>query len=202
MCSFSLEQKEGRASPGTPGGDALKWERRERWSIRCPAPVTLTNTCFWERELSWLVCGPPHSTVGCAAAVSMATRKACGLPCSSAAPRFWAWHSQALCPLRREVHTECRGQAPLLTRRPYFGFLPVRVTHTSMPAEALLHGKGLATTSMLAHERAPFLMEGENMAPEGEHSGVGVAAAFPWTPAQVLLGGVHPYVLASGCPCT
>ena len=111
-------------------------------------------------------------------------------------------HSLALCPLRREVHTECRGQAPLLTRRPYFGFLPVRVTHTSMPAEALLHGKGLATTSMLAHERAPFLMEGENMAPEGEHSGVGVAAAFPWTPAQVLLGGVHPYVLASGCPCT
>ena len=60
----------------------------------------------------------------------------------------------------------------------------------------------IATTSMLAHERAPFLMEGENMAPEGEHSGVGVAAAFPWTPAQVLLGGVHPYVLASGCPCT
>ena len=64
-----------------------------------------------------------------------------------------------------------------------------------MPAEALLHDKGLATTSVLTHERAPFLVEGENMALQGDHSGVGVATVFPWTPAQVLLGGVHPHVL-------
>lgn len=125
----------------------------------------------------------------------MATWKVCGLPRSSSAPRFWAWHSQALCPLRRGVPTECRGQAPLLTRWPHFDFLLVRVTHNGMPAEALLHDKGLATTSVLTHERAPFLVEGENMALQGDHSGVGVATVFPWTPAQVLLGGVHPHVL-------
>ena len=64
-----------------------------------------------------------------------------------------------------------------------------------MPAEALLHGKGLATTSVLTHERAPFLVEGENMALQGDHSGVGVAAAFPWTSSLVLLRGLHPHVL-------
>ena len=78
--------------------DARGWQ--------CPFVLCL-HPQGWEREASWLVCGPPHSTVACAAAVSMATWKACGLPCSSAAPRFWAWHSQALCPLRRGVPTEC-----------------------------------------------------------------------------------------------
>lgn len=104
-------------------------------------------------------------------------------------------HSLALCPLRREVPTEPGGQAPLPTRRPYFDFLHVGVMHNGMPAEALLHGKGLAAASMLAHEGALLLVEGEDVALEVEGGGVGAAAACPWTPAHVPLGGVHPHVL-------
>ena len=60
---------------------------------------------------------------------------------------------------------------------------------------AHLHGKGLAAASMLAHEGALLLVEGEDVALEVEGGGVGAAAACPWTPAHVPLGGVHPHVL-------
>lgn len=67
--------------------------------------------------------------------------------------------------------------------------------HNSMPAEALLHGKGLAAASMLTHEGALFLVEGEDVALEVEGGGVGAAAACPWTPAHIPIGGMRPHVL-------
>lgn len=60
---------------------------------------------------------------------------------------------------------------------------------------AHLHGKGLAAAGMLAHEGALLLVEGEDVALEVERGGVGAAAACPWTPTHVPLGGVHPHVL-------
>lgn len=144
--------------------------------------------CFWETELSWLVCGPPHSTVGHAAAAGHGDAgKACGLPCSSQLPSFLGMAQPGPVSSRGSVHTECRGARP--AHQTASLWFPSRQGHTHQHAQevALLHGKGLATTSMLAHERAPSRGRRENMALEGEHSGVGVAAAFPWTPAQVLL---------------
>ena len=142
-------------------------------------------------------------------------------PAGSTRPRFWliavsacaaaspaisatySWGQQSLLGLSAQTttHTPLRPlrglqESRVATREEsgvlgHFDFLLVRLTHNSMPAEALLHGKGLATTSVLTHERAPFLVEGENMALQGDHSGVGVAAAFPWTSALVLLTQKH-----------
>lgn len=54
--------------------------------------------------------------------------------------------------------------------------------HNCMSGETLLHGKGFATAGMLAHKRADLLVEGENVALEVEHGGVGASTAFSWTP--------------------
>lgn len=60
---------------------------------------------------------------------------------------------------------------------------------------AHLHGKGLAAAGMLTHEGALFLVEGEDVALEVEGGGVGAAAACPWTPAHIPIGGMRPHVL-------
>ena len=109
-------------------------------------------------------------------------------------------HSQALCSLRREVPTELKGQAPLLTRQPHSDFLLVRFSHNTMPAEALLHGKVLPQPACSHTKGALLLMERENMTLEVEHSSVGVAAAFQRTPAHVVLGRASSCA-ASGSPC-
>lgn len=67
--------------------------------------------------------------------------------------------------------------------------------HNSMPAEALLHGKCLAAAGVLTHERAPLLVEREDVALEVEHGGVGAAAAFPGAPTRVPLRGVNSHML-------
>lgn len=60
---------------------------------------------------------------------------------------------------------------------------------------AHLHGKCLAAAGVLTHERAPLLVEREDMALEVEHGGVGAAAAFPGAPTHVPLRGVNSHML-------
>lgn len=48
---------------------------------------------------------------------------------------------------------------------------------------------------MLTHKRAPLLMEGENVALEIEHSGVGPTAALPGTPPHSPVCGVSLHML-------
>lgn len=64
-----------------------------------------------------------------------------------------------------------------------------------MSGETLLHGKGFATVGMLAHERATFLMEGENVALKVEHCGVGTFTAFSWTSIDNCFWGMSFHML-------
>lgn len=57
------------------------------------------------------------------------------------------------------------------------------------------HCERLAAASVLTRERAPLLVEGENVALEVEHAGVGSTAALPRAAAHIPFWGMTFHVL-------
>lgn len=100
-----------------------------------------------------------------------------------------------LLPPRGDVATEPGGQAPFLTRSFHFELPLVRIVHNSVPSETLLHGECFATALVLTHERTHFLVEGEDVALQVKHSGVGPATAFTRTATHGPFRGMNFHVL-------
>lgn len=67
--------------------------------------------------------------------------------------------------------------------------------HDTVPHETLFHCKRLATASVLTHKWALFLVEGENVALQVEHGGVGPCTAFPRAAVHIPLRSVSLHVL-------
>lgn len=127
VCSSSLEQKGGEHLQAPREETALKWEERKmEHQVSCPSD--LNKHVLLGAEPGWLVCGPPHSTVGCAAAViGMSVRQ------PSMQPRQLpiSGHGTARpCVLFGGGTLSVEARLRFSPDGRHFGFLPVRVTHT------------------------------------------------------------------------
>lgn len=67
--------------------------------------------------------------------------------------------------------------------------------HDTVPHETLFHCKRLGAAGVLTHERALFLVEGENVALQVEGGCIGSSTAFPRTAVHGPLGRVSLHVL-------